>query len=284
MAMEPKPSHLGRKYAEQFQDACVAEVYHHRPPYADEAIDVLVALMADAPRAVLDVGCGTGDLARRLAARAEVERVDAVDCSLEMLNKGRTLPGGDQPRLRWIAGQVEEVALEPPYTLITAGESLHWMEWEVVLPLFARVLTPRGALAMAEREAEPCPWDGALLAVIQHYSTNREFQPYDLVAELERRGLFARRGSRRTQPVAFAQSVEDYIRSIHSRNGFSRERMGADAAEAFDAEVRRLLAPFAVDGKVTLAVVSEVVWGSPLPAPARSAASRGEEPTAGVAG
>jgi len=27
--------------------------------------------------------------------------------------------------IRWIAGRIEEVALDPPYALITAGESFH---------------------------------------------------------------------------------------------------------------------------------------------------------------
>src|SRR2546421_2163246 len=91
--MKPKPGHLGPKYAEQFKDSSVVEVYHHRPAYPDEAIHALLALITDEPRTILDVGCGTGDLARRLAS--EVERVDAVDFSQVMLEKGRTLPGGE---------------------------------------------------------------------------------------------------------------------------------------------------------------------------------------------
>ena len=69
--MKPKPGHLGLKYAEQFKDSSIAEAYHHRPPYADETIHKLVALITDEPRTVLDVGCGSGDLARRLAGLNE---------------------------------------------------------------------------------------------------------------------------------------------------------------------------------------------------------------------
>jgi ubiquinone/menaquinone biosynthesis C-methylase UbiE len=137
--MNPKPSHLGLKYAEQFKDLSLVEVYHYRRPYPDEAINKLVALVTDEPRTILDVGCGTGDLARRLVN--QVDRVDAVDFSAPMIEKGRMLPGGDHPRLNWIYGRVEEITLQPPYALITAGESLHWMAWEIVLPRFQRILT-----------------------------------------------------------------------------------------------------------------------------------------------
>ncbi|MGO8951489.1 MAG: class I SAM-dependent methyltransferase [Ktedonobacterales bacterium] len=257
--MEPKPSHLSLKHAEQFKDASMVDAYQYRPPYPDETFSRLSALMIEEPPTVLDVGCGTGDLCRRLVNVAE--RVDAVDFSEAMIEKGKALPGGDHPLLNWIYGRVEEVELRPPYALITAGESLHWMEWEVVMPIFHRSLSPRGYLAMVGRGTEPSPWDSALQILIGQYSTNRDYRPYDLVDELERRHLFHRQGTILTQPVPFVQSGEDYICSIHSRNGFSRQRMGKEAAQTFDAEVRKLLAPFLREGQLALSVFSRIVWG-----------------------
>ena len=226
--VEPKPSHLGLKYAEQFKDSSIAEAYHFRPPYPDEILHHLINLLVDEPHTILDVGCGTGDLCRRLARSAA--RVDAVDFSEEMIEKGKALPGGDDPDLHWILGQVEETTLEPPYALITAGESLHWMDWSTVLPIFARSLTPRGCLAIVERGTTPTPWDKGLETLIRQFSTNREYQPYHLVEELQKRHLFRQEGIFQSQPVAFAQSAGDFVESIHSRNGFSRQRMGAESA------------------------------------------------------
>ncbi|HLI87503.1 MAG TPA: methyltransferase domain-containing protein [Ktedonobacteraceae bacterium] len=259
--MQPKPNHLGYKYAEQFKDQGIVAVYHHRRPYPDEAISKLVELVTDEPRAVLDVGCGTGDLARRLVHH--VERVDAVDFSLPMIEKGKTLPGGDDPRLNWIYGLVEEVALHPPYALITAGESLHWMAWDIVLPRFQRMLTPPGYLAIVGRDTTPNPWDDALRAIIQRYSTNREYVPYNLTDELVQRNLFEPQGVLHTAPVPYVQSGEDYLQSLHSQNGLSRERMGEQSAQAFDKEFRRAISPFLHDGRLHLSVVSLVVWGLP---------------------
>ncbi|MBV9278962.1 MAG: class I SAM-dependent methyltransferase, partial [Chloroflexi bacterium] len=52
------------------------------------------------PRVVLDAGCGTGDVARPLAPL--VDRVDAVDISAGMIERGRRLPGGENPAITWI--------------------------------------------------------------------------------------------------------------------------------------------------------------------------------------
>ncbi|MDQ2903665.1 MAG: hypothetical protein M3Y81_08940 [Chloroflexota bacterium] len=76
-------------------------------------------------------------------------------------------------------GRVEDTTLQPPYALITAGESLHWMEWDIVLPLFQRMLTPHGYLALVARGTEHNLWDDDLQALIQRFSTNPESVPYD---------------------------------------------------------------------------------------------------------
>jgi len=103
----PKPSHLIGEYGAWFKDPLVAAAYPSRPAYPTVLIQALADLVADGTRVVLDVGCGTGDLARRLAPL--VERVDAVDFSSAMIEHGRHLAGGDAANLRWMLGAVEEV-------------------------------------------------------------------------------------------------------------------------------------------------------------------------------
>src|SRR5215469_4389915 len=116
--MISRPESLGEQYAARFQDQSVVDRYHLRPAYPLEIFTLLNALIVDEPRAVLDVGCGTGNVARPLAN--SVERVDAVDRSLPMLARARTLPGGDSPKIRWLHGRAEDVETQPPYALVTA--------------------------------------------------------------------------------------------------------------------------------------------------------------------
>jgi len=261
--MQPKPAHLGEAYASQFSDPSVVAAYRYRPPYPDAVFPLLISLIAAPPGAVLDLGCGTGDIARRLAPL--VARLDAVDISAPMLALGKSLPGGDHPRLRWIAGKAEEVALVPPYALVTAGESIHWLDWARLFPRLRAALAPGGMIAIVERRYTPGPWDDpAMQALIDHFSTNRDYQHYDIVDEIARRGLFALRGERLTTPFAVRQPLSEYVECFHSRNGFSRERMAPDEAAAFDCALSELMLPRTSGGLLTLQVAAHLRWGEPL--------------------
>lgn len=262
MSARPRPAHLTRETAAAFADADVVAMYPFRVPYAAEVFAVLAELIVDTPRAVLDVGCGPGNVCRLLAPR--VERIDAVDVSPAMLALGKTLPGGDAPNLRWLHGRAEDVTLDGPYALVTAGESLHWMDWETALPRFHELLTPNGMLAILKAMAKPALWEDAQQAIIQRYSTVRNYQSFDLIEELTARGLFAVRGTREMAPTPFQQTIDAYIAALHSMSSLSRTQMGAERAAAFDAEIRALLAPYAEDDTLTFPLSGNVIWGRPL--------------------
>src|SRR4029434_8478876 len=114
--MTPKPACLGEHNASAFQDLSVAHAYHYRPLYPPVVFDLLATLIVDTTRRVLDMGCGTGALARHLVTK--VEQVDAVDASSAMIEQGRQLPNGDHPHLHWIIGRIEDVRLVSPYALM----------------------------------------------------------------------------------------------------------------------------------------------------------------------
>jgi SAM-dependent methyltransferase len=260
--MSARPEFWGARHSERFTDPAIIAAYRYRPPYPDALLDRLVALMTDEPRAVLDVGCGPGNLARPLLRYAT--RVDAVDISPGMIALGKILPGGDDPRLNWFVGSAEDVPLDPPYALVTAGASLHWMDWEIALPRFHDVLTPNGSLAIVGvDEADGEPWTPAIRAIIPRYSTNPDFQPFDLIGEIERRRLFEKRGEYTTGPEPLVRSVSDFIEWFHSMSSFSRDLMTPEAVVAFDAALRDAVAPYVRDGKLDTHVVGRVVWGKP---------------------
>ncbi len=258
-----KPKHWSSEYAEAFQDRSVVGAYRHRPPYPPEVFTILTGLIngePESPRSVLDVGCGTGYIARYLVDR--VERLDAVDCSWPMIEQGKRLPNGDHPQLRWLYGRIEDVMLAPPYALVTAGESLHWMDWNIVLPRFHEVLLPGGYLAIVAHETVPEPWS-LLSEILPQYRTNKDYQPYNMLEALEEHGLFHKVGEKRTELVPFVQSVDDFIESYHSRSGFSRERMGSAQADAFDQEVRSILLRGYSEGVISFQVAGKIAWGLP---------------------
>jgi SAM-dependent methyltransferase len=264
--MNKKPSFLQPEVAAAFENREVAGSYRHRPPYPSQVFALLSELIEDEPRAVLDIGCGTGLVARPLAPL--VDRLDAVDPSLAMIEEGKRLPGGDNPRITWIVGRAEDAPLHPPYALATAGDSLHWMNWETVLPRLAGALSPEGHLAILGVEGYLTFQDQVLgdgvLELIRRFSTLSQYQPeFDLVDELEQRGLFRVAGRTETDVVPFRQSIDEYIESFHARASLSWDRMAPDDAAAFDSALRELLLSLAGD-VVELPVRASIVWGKPL--------------------
>ena len=257
----PKPQHLGPEHAEHFKDASVVEAYVNHPPYPGEVFDILHCLITDEPRTVLDMGCGTGEIARLLAAM--VDRVDAVDMSPDMISTGRRRDGGSRKNIKWMCQSAEDFAYQARYSLIVAGASLHWTDWHVVLPRMGRSLSRRGFLAIVGGRVITAPWIDDLNSNLPRYSTNKDFAPYNLIEELERRDLFSVVGRKRTSPREHQMSVDQYVEVLHARNGFSRERMEPHLAADFDAFVRQLVAPFASGGIVAMEVVSDVTWGHP---------------------
>lgn len=240
-----------------FADPAVARAYLLRAPYPDETFAILERLVVG-PATVLDAGAGTGMLARGMLRFAR--RVDALDPSVAMMAEGSRLPGGDDPRLRWISGTAEEGPLDPPYGLITAGSSIHWMDAERVMPRFAAALAPGAHLAILETDdGEPLP---EVLEVITRYSElGHHADAPELIAALEATGRFEREGERRTAPVPLRRSIDEYIEYLHSTSTLARVRLGGRAAR-FDEELRALFAGHGMSS-IERQITGVVVWGRP---------------------
>jgi SAM-dependent methyltransferase len=265
--MENKPKQFGENYASIFQDASVVSAYRHRPAYPDETFAVLSRLIpaSVSPRIVLDVGCGTGFIARPFAAY--VDHVEAVDISERMIAMAKTLPGGERSNITWIAAGIETARLFGPYALIVAAASLHWVDWKVALPRFANHLVPGGLLVLVEEFHSPLPWEGQIGSILGRYSMNSDFSPYsiaDVAEELEQRRLFQLRDRFETTPVPFQQSIGEYIESFHGRNGFSLDRMDPRAAAQFQDELRGLIEPYCPRGVVEQQISARILWGVPM--------------------
>lgn len=258
MPIAPPPQ-ITQEHARRWQDADAARAYKFRPAYTPETFELLCGLIADAPMRVLDIGCGTGNLSRALAPF--VAQVDAIDLSADMIAEARALPGGDAANISWRCARAEDVVLDQSYALIVGGESLHWMDAEIVLPKFARALTPRGVLAVVKNE-EPIapPWAGDMLAVIKRHSTAPNHQPWDMITAWREAGLFEVHGEAITLLRDSLEPVADYIAAFHGMSTLTRAHIDAPA---FDAEAAAVLAPHCPDGLVRRRLGAHIVWGRP---------------------
>jgi len=257
-----KPDIWDPRRAESFKDEDTVKAYRFRAPYPAETFQILSGLIADSARTVLDAGCGTGEIARNLIDL--VDRVDAVDFSLPMIESGKKLPHGTHSNLNWICGKAEDATLNPPYSLITAGHSLHWLDWEVVMPRFAEMLIPNGCLAIVGNVFSPPVWEKELRALKVKYGGYSFLKPFDLGKELEKAGLFKRNGERETAPVIYSNSRDAYVEHFHSRSDMARITMGEEAAAGFDNDLRELLAEYVEGDTVEITLHARITWGKPV--------------------
>jgi SAM-dependent methyltransferase len=242
----------------------VARAYQHRPPYPDEVFAILDELIIDSPRTVLDLGAGEGALARPMAER--VERVDAVDVSAAMIETGRDRPGGRHPNLRWILGAAESADLDGPYALVTAGASIHWLDWDVLMPRLRTVLTPNAKLAVVVHDVHDLPWHDGLVEIIRRHTRSPDYDPsYSPADAMAEQGHVVIAGRCTTTPVSFAQPIESYVEQFHSRASLAAEHMSPEEASAFDEAVTVLVQPWAVGGVLTMPVVAHITWALPTP-------------------
>ena len=97
---------------------------------------------------VLDIGCGTGLLEPYLLA-AGAEGIVAIDLSGGMIAKALA-KFGDDPRIRFVCGDVTEFETEEPFDLaIMFNVYPHLIDKEALMAAVQRALKPNGRFAIA---------------------------------------------------------------------------------------------------------------------------------------
>jgi len=246
----------------------MAENYRFRPPYPVEVYDTLAELVRGHPKFLLDAGCGTGKIT--LGLIDQIDRVDAVDPSDAMLQVARSLPGASSAKIKWIHAAIEDAPLDPPYGLIVAASSIHWMDHDRTLPRFADALADGAMLAVLDGDAPvDAPWGRAetefmIDFVAAHegrrpnwWKTMREILAEPVLVHPQFESL----GHRITAPVAFSQSIADYLRCQHSRATWSEDHLGEKASAEFDAAMTAILSRHAREGMLTFNVQTRIEWG-----------------------
>lgn len=112
------------------------------------ALDLLARVALDAPRNVVDLGCGAGALARILAARFPAASVVGLDGSDEMLAAARQ---GAKPgeTIRWQRADIAAWRADPPADLIYSNAALHWLgSHDRLFPHLMAQLARGGVLAV----------------------------------------------------------------------------------------------------------------------------------------
>ena len=111
--------------AQRFSAA--APMYEPLAQIQSRVVDQLSLLLPQtAPKRILDAGCGTGLLTRKLISTFPTSRIDAVDISHAMLHQAQANIQHDT--IEWIQHSLSTFAPDHRYDLITSSSALHWME------------------------------------------------------------------------------------------------------------------------------------------------------------
>ena len=127
-----------------------AHYRYGRPAYSPE-LEAALTLEAglDGSGRLLDVGCGPGVLAVRLAHL--FDEVVGLDPDADMLAEGRRAAEEIAvTNIRWVQGLAEDLpAIAPgPYRLVTFGQSFYWTDEQPVAETVYDMLEPGGAMAL----------------------------------------------------------------------------------------------------------------------------------------
>lgn len=104
----------------------------------------------------LDIGTGTGTLARGLARRGLT--VTALDPSAALMAQARELDAEASVAIDYHVGAAEKLPFaDTAFDLVSAGQCWHWFDRPVAAREAARVLRPGGALVIAHFDWLPLP-------------------------------------------------------------------------------------------------------------------------------
>jgi SAM-dependent methyltransferase len=146
--MTPLPESAARRYGRVF-DEIAAEYDRHRPAYPDELIDQAcrVAGIGSGDR-VLEVGCGSGQLTRCLAARGL--RVTALEPGTSLMSLARqNLEGAAE--VEFVNAAFEDAQLpRERFAAVFSASAFHWADPEVSWQRAADALVRGGTLALVQ--------------------------------------------------------------------------------------------------------------------------------------
>jgi ubiquinone/menaquinone biosynthesis C-methylase UbiE len=181
-----------------------------RPGPPQELVDYLASLLALGPWSrVLDLGCGTGQVALMLAP--VVGEVVAMDPDEDMLNECRRLAGElGTSNVNVVKGSSWDLRPElGRFNLVTMAQAFHWMDRPAVLAAINPLVCAGGAVAIID-SLQPSASPGPTF-----------FEPTRITADLAREFL----GPARRAGSGTYHHPEERHQAIIARSAFSDFRM-----------------------------------------------------------
>ena len=231
-----------------------------RPAYPDALFDYLVSKFELGGKSnLLDLGCGTGQIAIPLARH--FRQVFAMDPDPDMLNEGRrSAIDNDIENIRWTqAGSDNLESIGPDLAnlqLVVMASSFHWMDRKDVLQRLHSMIDHGGGVAITGYPSlwnAESYWQAAVRSVIQrHVGTDRRAGSGHFKEPRARHeAIVAQSAFRRQERIVFqvarTWTIEQIVGHLFSTSFCSPYVLGERRTE-FERDLRRTLRELKGDG------------------------------------
>lgn len=137
--------------------------------------DLLHRTLLNIPGAIVDLGCGAGNVTAMLAAKWPERDVTGLDSSPAMLAEARKrFASGRGPTIHWELGDIGAWSPGAKPALIFANAALHWVpDHAALFPRLAGALAPGGVLAVQMPNTAEAPYRACLDAVLARRPWNQ---------------------------------------------------------------------------------------------------------------
>jgi trans-aconitate 2-methyltransferase len=156
------------------------------------ALDLLARIPVEAPRTVVDLGCGPGNVTALLAERWPAARVEGLDSSEAMLAEARAR----QPSIAWTRGDIAAWQPAEPVDVLFTNAALQWLpDHASLFPRLLSAVAPEGVFAcqmprnfnapshvLLRETAAEAPWAAKLQDALRSRPVLDPAEYFDLVA------------------------------------------------------------------------------------------------------
>lgn len=223
----------------------------YRPLYPSSLIRFLVNKFSlNGEGRLLDLGCGTGQLALRLSDW--FEEIIGVDTEHEMIDEAIRLSNDNRVQnVRWFQGKAEEKSSDwGSFRLILIAKAFHWMDRKSILEILYNSSDDKGGIAIIDNyneKQEPLPWQLKVNEIVKRWLGNERragnstyTPPKERFEDTVEKSSFKNVERHVLPSYSYTWTVDSVIGNLYSTS-FASKHLFGENLERFENELKSAL-------------------------------------------